>query len=369
MIDDADLDAAVAKGIVSHTQADALRVFAAERRTHEVAARADEERFHFMRGFNDIFFAVGILLFGSGLGFFAGSGVVGNLIAAALIWALAELLVRRMRLVLPGIVLASFFAFFVFASVVIDWKLIAEYTGFAPPPVAIRRFVGPFQQLDLAAILVKSVVTAFTMSLFYMRFGLPFTLLLVSASLVAAAQILLGYLLFPTVPSVQPAIYLVCGLAVFAAAMTYDLGDRMRATRYADCAFWLHLLAAPLIVHSLVAMISPMPVARGLDMTMATAATVIGIVGILTVVAIVIDRRALIVSGLSYLGIVIGYAITASGAARTDRTMVFFSTLLILGVTVLLLGIGWQRLRGAVLYPLPVALGRRLPPLLPSGSS
>jgi hypothetical protein len=102
-----DLDAAVARGIVSQTQSDALAAFAAERRTAGAAARADEERFHFMRGFNDIFFAVGVLLFGSGLGFFAGSSAVGNLIAVALIWALAELLVRRMRLVLPGVVLAA----------------------------------------------------------------------------------------------------------------------------------------------------------------------------------------------------------------------------------------------------------------------
>src|SRR5207249_6767605 len=32
---------------------------------------------------------------------------------------------------------------------------------------------------------------------------------------------------------------------------------RERATRRADCAFWLHLLAAPLIVHSLIWLVSP----------------------------------------------------------------------------------------------------------------
>src|SRR5438874_3733945 len=41
------------------------------------------------------------------------------------------------------------------------------------------------------------------------------------------------------------------------AAMAFDASDRERATRRADCAFWLHLLAAPLIVHSLIWLVSP----------------------------------------------------------------------------------------------------------------
>jgi hypothetical protein len=48
-----------------------------------------------------------------------------------------------------------------------------------------------------------------------------------------------------------------CGLRVFAAAMSFDLSDRDRMTRRSDCAFWLHLLAAPLIVHSLISLIDP----------------------------------------------------------------------------------------------------------------
>ena len=39
--------------------------------------------------------------------------------------------------------------------------------------------------------------------------------------------------------------------------MYYDLSDRTRTTRLADCAFWLHLLAAPLIVHSLIRLLLP----------------------------------------------------------------------------------------------------------------
>ncbi len=57
--------------------------------------------------------------------------------------------------------------------------------------------------------------------------------------------------------AVESAVFLGCGLAVFAAAMAFDISDRERVTRRADCAFWLHLLAAPLIVHSLVSFVAP----------------------------------------------------------------------------------------------------------------
>ena len=42
------------------------------------------------------------------------------------------------------------------------------------------------------------------------------------------------------------------GLAIFATAMKFDMSDRNRVTQRTDIAFWLHLLAAPLIVHSVV---------------------------------------------------------------------------------------------------------------------
>jgi hypothetical protein len=99
MLQAEDLEAAVAEGIITQAQVDALRAFAIRRQPRRAVERADDERFRFLRGFNDVFFAVGIALVGVGSGLFAGSLVIGNLIAALVIWALAELLVRQMRLV------------------------------------------------------------------------------------------------------------------------------------------------------------------------------------------------------------------------------------------------------------------------------
>src|SRR5262249_41022204 len=122
MIDDADLDAATGAGIVTQQQADALRKFAAERAAQSAVERADDERFRFLSGFNDVFFAVGIALFAAGLGFFASMVSFGNLLAAVIIWVLAEFVVARLRLVLPGILLACVFAYFGAAMVYSEWR-------------------------------------------------------------------------------------------------------------------------------------------------------------------------------------------------------------------------------------------------------
>jgi hypothetical protein len=161
-------------------------------------------------------------------------------------------------------------------------------------------------------------------------------------------------------------ILLGCGFGVFAVAMAYDLSDRTRTTRNADCAFWLHLLAAPLIVHSLIKLIVPasdaVPVWQ--NMTTTSAIAIYVIVAMLTAIAVLIDRRALLVSALSYLGIAIGYAVTGAVHAGADRREVgvFFATLLILGALVLVLGVGWQPRRRIFLRPFPSALVERLPP-------
>jgi hypothetical protein len=91
------------------------------------------------------------------------------------------------------------------------------------------------------------------------------------------------------------------------------------------------------------------------------AAITAAIVVLLTVIAVVIDRRALLVSALIYLGAVIAYAITRTAG---EDTGVFFATLLILGVTVLALGVGWRPLRRTLIGLFPAALANRLPPVV-----
>src|SRR5579862_7029244 len=121
MVTQDDLAAGVAQGVITDAQAAALRALAAEREKARAAALGHEERFRFMRGFNDFFFASGVLLFAYGISHFAGSSSIRSLLAAAMMWALAELLVARLHLVLPGILLAVFFVDFVFVTIPVDW--------------------------------------------------------------------------------------------------------------------------------------------------------------------------------------------------------------------------------------------------------
>jgi hypothetical protein len=310
-----------------------------------------------MTGFNDFFFAIGILLLGFGMLFFTGGEPLPSAIAAVLIWALSELLVRRMRLVLPGILLSLFFILFVYLAVPRD------FTSLTPMPVSPGMTIGNFVLASLGlsgapfVAAVKALIGTAAASLYYWRFRLPFALLPIAASVVLAITFLVVLQAGPLPEIARAVVSLVCGLVVFGAAMSFDLSDRNRVTRRSDCAFWLHLLAAPLIVHSLIALIAP---TRSM-MTDSTAAVVLLIVAVLGFVAIVIDRRALLVSALIYIGFIIAYAIGGPGGAA--RGGIFFTTLLILGAFVIALGIGWQPLRRRLLALISPSIAGKLPPV------
>ena len=361
MLNEDDLDAAVGQSIVTQAQADALRTFAAERRKTGGAERADEERFRFMRGFNDFFFAIGVVLFGAGLSLYAGmqaSPLVYGF-AAIVMWGLAELLVRRRRLVLPGIVIVVFFVGFVVAAL----PIASFYTDSGQIPLATQ---SRFNNLNLlfghgstAQLAVKAVIAGLAAAGFYARFRFPFALLLIAGSAVAAFELGVSNMLFGDSAIARLALLLLCGVVVFGFAMWFDLSDRLRATRWSDCAFWLHVLAAPLIVHSLVGLLAG-PTFRPDNF----ASIMIVLVAVLmTGIALIIDRRALLVSALVYVGSVIAYALST---ATLDKSLILIATLVILGALVLALGIGWSPLRRRIVSRLSPALMNRLPPAVPA---
>ncbi|WP_218014735.1 hypothetical protein [Candidatus Regiella insecticola] len=59
----------------------------------------------------------------------------------------------------------------------------------------------------------------------------------------------LNKLLPAVAANVMPYVVFCTGLLAFAGAMYWDISDLRRQTRHSDIAFWLHLLAAPLLVH------------------------------------------------------------------------------------------------------------------------
>ena len=256
-----------------------------------VTADPDDEKLRLVTGFNDIFVTIGLLMFLVALWYLLSN--VSPLSAAPAVasasWALAEFFTRQRRLALPSIALLVIFVGSVFLAGVL--------------------FVGGALGNDLTpgTTLVASIIAAIAAYAHWMRFRVPIT---VAAGVAALAAILLALcqMVAPNLPVDYPiAVFVPLGLAVFALAMWFDASDLTRQTRRTDIAFWLHLLAAPLIVHPIL-----MPMMAD-DASLGAAVQVMIVFAFLAVVALIVDRRAILVSSLFYLAYAAGTLIAATG--------------------------------------------------------
>ncbi|WP_457940157.1 hypothetical protein [Mesorhizobium sp. 10J20-29] len=333
---------ALAGGVLTADQVEALHALEQEGSPPGSSGPADSEQFRFITGFGDIFVTIGLALFLGALTYFA-RGFIGDagarLAAAAACWLLAEYFTRQRRMALPSIVLLLVFAVSIFLSIADPRQLASVFS------------LG----IDVSGwpAVLAGLVTAAATALHYLRFRVPITIAAGAAALVASI-VALFVLLAPDLASraTVPLIF-VCGIGVFALAMRFDLSDPARQTRRTDIAFWLHMLAAPLIVHPLVS-----GFVGGGSLDTASALAVLTIFIALSLVALIVDRRAILVAGLSYAGIAFGTLVANAGLTSGTAPL----TLLVLGALVLLLSAGWHGLRRLLLPLLPVALVHRLPP-------
>ena len=98
----------------------------------------------------------------------------------------------------------------------------------------------------------RGAVAAAAAWLHWQRFRVPITVAAGAASVAAIAVGLLVAALGDNAENARNVILgfvLLLGIGTFLFAMWWDGSDRARITRRADVAFWLHLLAAPMIVH------------------------------------------------------------------------------------------------------------------------
>jgi len=158
-----------------------------------------------------------------------------------------------------------------------------------------------------------------------------------------------------TLKNVLLASSLVLGIGTFLFAMRWDASDPTRETRRSDVAFWLHLLAAPLIVHPVFELLG---LTRGAATTL-DAVLVIGLYIGLGLVALAIDRRALLVSALAYVLFALNSLFQTYGAVELSVAL----TALVIGSALLLLSAFWASARRAVVTPLPNGLRGKLPVL------
>jgi MFS family permease len=351
-----DLDEAVAAGAISVEQANALRGFV---ETQRATPAVDEEQFRLITGFNDIFvsIAAAILLFAVGfigqsigqtLGLIVehdGPSPLAPLFVAATAWALALFFTARRRMALPSILLLLAFVISVFAA-----------TGFSLV-IAVGEPQGN-QEAIVGGIVaaVSGAVAAAAAWLHWKRFRVPIT---IAAGAAAVAAIAAGLLIAALGDvdgnngNILLGFTLLLGIGVFLFAMRWDSSDPARVTRRSEVAFWLHLLAAPMIVH---------PVYKLLGLTDNSASigeglVVIVIYVVLGLTALAIDRRALLVSALAYVLFALNELFRQFGAVQLNVAL----TALVIGSALLLLSAFWHQARAMIVRPLPDGLKAKLP--------
>ncbi len=360
MYSEADLESAISAGVLSADNAAALRTYVAQ--NNQVSA-ADEEQFRLITGFNDIFVAIAcalVIFAASALGKSLGFGLSG-LFTAVACWIMAEFFTRKRHMALPSILLLLGFVIGV-------GQFIGDQAGFLMPKhttVIANVFLDngvpltneerfPWQ----SAIQFGSSGLAAALAAFFhwRRFHVPIT---IAAGVGAAIMLVFAPLIAlfhekSDLETILIPIALVCGLATFAFAMRWDLADLERRTIKSDVAFWLHLLAAPLIAHPLFTWLGVM---GGGQLNPLVAIGVLAIYLVFAVVALAIDRRALLVSALAYVLVALARLFDQFGAVQLSVAL----TTLVIGSALLMLSAFWAPIRAVVLAKLPSAITAKLP--------
>lgn len=328
MYSDEDLNQAVARGVLTSQSVMAFRHFMEQSRKQY---RQDEENFRLITGFNDIFVVIACALVLASIawltqhtGHFAGS-----LAFSAVAWGLSEFFVRRRRMALPAIGL-----------------LLAFLGGLFATPLLMASTPQP------EWFMLSGLLTAVGCWLHWRRFQVPVTVAAGVAGAGFAVFAMLAANRMISLDWIEEALF-ACGLLVFAVAMYWDSSDKERITRRSDVAFWLHLLAAPLLVHPI---FSALGILSG-QADMGSMLIVLAVYLVLGLVSIAVDRRALMVSALGYVIYALSNLFDTFGMVQANFAM----TGLVIGSALLLLSAFWHQTRLQVVSCLPQAVRQRLP--------
>lgn len=331
MYSDDDLRSAVTAGVITDKDANALRDFVERQRATQFQ---DEEHFRLVSGFNDIFVVIAAVLA------LAALWTLGNLVApwlggsavAVASWLLAEYFTRKRRMALPSIVLLFACLGGVFAGVLLSLMTLWPESAVAP----------------FLAFLPTTIVAC----VHWFRFRVPITLAALAATTVGLVLSLLAWAFAFSDELLKGSLF-IAGVIVFTLALYWDRSDLERQTRRADVAFWLHLLAAPLLVHPIFVTLAGDDMNVGLTQALITILVYLALAGI----SLVIDRRALMVSALSYVIYVFSALLNSYGLVSVSTALIG----LVVGSGLLLLAVFWHPLRSTLVKLLPASLSASVP--------
>jgi len=351
MVSNRDLLLGVERGIISQEQLARLVSIASDVREkgpaetlqqQDALREADDEAPRFIRSFGDLFIAIGTGFLGAGLMSavtFLGDTLPAQLGALVIIWLTAEWLTGYLRISAPSIVLSLLF------------------TGFAAYYLQIIFSNAVMENFDIRAEYEPIFIGAPAMlaaGLFYLRFRLPFALAIFGLTVVGLVIATVGTISSDFLLSNFRWIIGLGGLNLFGAAMWFDLQDPSRTSRRSDCGFWLHLIAAPMLTHSVLwnsnPAVSNIQKMLGMDPALTSWVVITVFFVLFGIVALIINRRALLVSSLGYVGGVIAYGIWNLNLSAGASTTV---VLLIIALLILSFGVGWKPLRRLVFMALP----------------
>jgi hypothetical protein len=306
-----------------------------------------------------VFLAIGIAVLGLGMLIWLLTNLPGAVVAgqaaiwgpAALaafctgvMWAIGEAFAGRRRLFLPAIAACIGVTMFAYLTVMFAY---AALIGIDP--------ASSFEDAVLDKVFwlffLSFASAAAAAGAFYWRFRLPFSLAIVGAAATGLLFVVAVRLIRDPPVQLFAFLLLLAGGALFALAVWFDARDPERKNRYSDNGFWLHFAAAPLVLNGVLGLIVPL-VSGETDflsifaLTPVSAIVTLLVVAGLSVVSLLINRRALIFSALITAGVAIGVLLNEAGLGEAT---VAAGALVVLGGGVLLLGSGWHAARRLLL--------------------
>ena len=313
MISKSILQKAAQSKIIQDEQVEPLFQFIQDRSTAESKPKREpeinstEEPLKFIRSFGDVYITLGVVFLVFAINMSNISGYY-YLIPAACFIVIAEWLVRVRRLSLPGMAILISILYFV------NKFIVQEYSG-----------SGLFQAIILCLIC----------TLFYLRYKMPFSLLPLAAGLIFIS---INQLQIDVVKN--PIFFTGFGIVVFCAALWFDARDTKRQSNLSQNAFWLHLLAAPLIVHGI--MVSMLISDHEWIELINKEMIIVIFFSAFFLLALFIDRRAILFSTQLYMI----YALARlMKDYMTNGQNVMIYVLIVLGLFVIYFGAYWYNTR------------------------
>ncbi len=326
---DDDLAAAVDRGIFSKQAVGDFRVYVDSMRENK---SVDDEQFRLVSGFNDIFVIILSVVLLSSVMWLARTvfGSWGMLAYLATVWGLSEVYVRRRRMALPAVFLLLAFTLGVYhALIYIAYEMgIDGWTEFL-------WHTNPY--VIYAAALASALATWGH----WLRFKVPIT---VAAGVGMLVLVVVAFF-HESDTSVRVSMF-VSGIAVLALAMYWDMSDLKRVSRRSDIAFWLHLLAAPLLVHPVFTMFNVFA-----DISVGGTIAVLALYVVLSVFSLLINRRSLMVSALFYVIYAVNNFMSISTSSDTVEHLAITGVLI--SLPLLVLSAKWHAARGMALACFP----------------